>query len=186
MAADDRNGSFVSSAGDVNGDGFDDIVVASLNAGPNGPDSGSSCTIFGRASDHTLRGNAGNDTLDGGTGADLMCGGSGDDVYFVGNSGGLVFEAAGEGADTVFARTSFAPQAGQSIVSALGLGSRRTCRIRRARQRTRQPHQRRFLPRRVRTFGAGRNRVKILSTGRPLTRSGASQWEMPVRLGFGF
>ncbi len=49
-AASDLSGESVSSAGDVNGDGFDDVIVGALFANPNGKDSGSSYVVFGRAS----------------------------------------------------------------------------------------------------------------------------------------
>ena len=39
----------VSGAGDVNGDGMDDIIVAAHRANPNGPDSGRSYVVFGKA-----------------------------------------------------------------------------------------------------------------------------------------
>lgn len=43
----DRIGSFVSSAGDLNGDGVDDIAVGVMNANPNGQSSGACYVIFG-------------------------------------------------------------------------------------------------------------------------------------------
>ncbi len=46
----DFTGFSVSTAGDVNGDGFDDVIVGAYNAGPNGPVSGSSYVVFGKAS----------------------------------------------------------------------------------------------------------------------------------------
>ncbi|PSJ16717.1 beta strand repeat-containing protein [Nitrosomonas supralitoralis] len=42
-------GQSVSGAGDVNGDGFDDLIVGAPNANSNGDDSGSSYVIFGRS-----------------------------------------------------------------------------------------------------------------------------------------
>ena len=39
----------VSGIGDINGDGFDDVIVGSRHADPNGLDSGSSYVIFGKA-----------------------------------------------------------------------------------------------------------------------------------------
>ena len=51
VAADDRSGYSVSTAGDVNGDGFDDLIVSAKGAAtPNGDDSGSSYVVFGQAS----------------------------------------------------------------------------------------------------------------------------------------
>ncbi|PTQ87734.1 integrin alpha [Nitrosomonas ureae] len=50
-ATGDYSGDSVSNAGDVNGDGFDDLVVGAWGADPNGSLSGSSYVIFGKASD---------------------------------------------------------------------------------------------------------------------------------------
>ena len=47
--AGDFSGRSVSNAGDVNGDGFDDLIVSAFSADPNGDQSGSSYLIFGRA-----------------------------------------------------------------------------------------------------------------------------------------
>ncbi|SFE39315.1 integrin alpha [Nitrosomonas sp. Nm166] len=49
-AAGDQSGTSVSNAGDVNGDGFDDVIVGAFGADPNGPLSGSSYVVFGKAS----------------------------------------------------------------------------------------------------------------------------------------
>lgn len=46
-AAGDESGYSVSSAGDVNGDGFDDIIIGAYSADPNGAASGSSYVVFG-------------------------------------------------------------------------------------------------------------------------------------------
>ncbi|MHC0065416.1 beta strand repeat-containing protein [Nostoc sp. UIC 10890] len=51
IAAYDRSGSSVSSAGDINGDGFDDLIIGALRASPNGQSgAGSSYVVFGRSS----------------------------------------------------------------------------------------------------------------------------------------
>jgi len=45
----DRLGGAVSSAGDFNGDGYDDIIIAAYDADPNGSYSGSAYVVFGSA-----------------------------------------------------------------------------------------------------------------------------------------
>src|SRR5205814_1865494 len=55
----------------------------------------------GNALNNAIVGGAGNDTLDGGTGADTVVGGLGDDVFIVDNTGDVVIERQGEGADEV-------------------------------------------------------------------------------------
>src|SRR5262249_6860014 len=47
-AGSDFSGFSVSSAGDLNGDGYDDIIVGARAAGPNGFNSGASYVVFGR------------------------------------------------------------------------------------------------------------------------------------------
>lgn len=46
----DRSGNSVSAAGDVNGDGMDDIIIGSERADPNGGASGQGYVVFGRSS----------------------------------------------------------------------------------------------------------------------------------------
>ena len=45
----DNSGRSVSAAGDLNGDGIDDLIVGAFGASPNGLNSGSSYVVFGRA-----------------------------------------------------------------------------------------------------------------------------------------
>src|SRR5262249_19394342 len=47
VAAGDYSGGSVASAGDVNGDGFDDMVIGARHADPNGDNSGASYVVFG-------------------------------------------------------------------------------------------------------------------------------------------
>ena len=49
VSQDDLSGYSVSSAGDVNGDGFDDLIVGANRDDPNGSDSGASFVVFGKA-----------------------------------------------------------------------------------------------------------------------------------------
>jgi Ca2+-binding RTX toxin-like protein len=71
--------------------------------------------LVGNEFANSLIGNAGNNILDGGAGADEMRGLLGDDRYLVDNAGDLVYEAMGEGLDTVRASVSYTLQAGSSI-----------------------------------------------------------------------
>ncbi len=61
----------------------------------------------GNTAANSITGGDGNDTIDGGTGADHMMGGKGDDIYFVDVAGDVVFEASGEGQDTIKSKISF-------------------------------------------------------------------------------
>ena len=48
--ADDLSGRSVSGAGDVNGDGFDDLLIGAFSANPNGMEiAGESYVVFGKA-----------------------------------------------------------------------------------------------------------------------------------------
>ncbi|MFO0451400.1 MAG: hypothetical protein ACK52I_22545 [Pseudomonadota bacterium] len=73
----------MASAGDINGDGFDDLIIgAPYGDGTGANDRGESYVIFGR--DFTLSvthpGTDGNDSLTGTAGADVMVGGLGNDT----------------------------------------------------------------------------------------------------------
>ena len=140
----DNAGSSVSSAGDVNGDGFDDILVGAKYGDDGGYSAGEVYVIFGRApttavtrtgsaADQTIRGGAfndvlsglggsdklfgaaGADTLDGGSGADVLTGGIGNDTYKVDNVGDVIVEAAGEGSDSLASAFSYVLAAGVSV-----------------------------------------------------------------------
>jgi Ca2+-binding RTX toxin-like protein len=53
IGAGDRSGSSVSSAGDVNGDGVDDLIIGAYGADPNGSNSGQSYVVFGKAANQS-------------------------------------------------------------------------------------------------------------------------------------
>ncbi|PSF39565.1 hypothetical protein C7H19_01890 [Aphanothece hegewaldii CCALA 016] len=47
--AGDLSGASVSNAGDINGDGFDDLIIGAFSANPNGDSSGQSYVVFGKS-----------------------------------------------------------------------------------------------------------------------------------------
>ena len=114
VATNDRSGWSVSSAGDVNGDGFDDLIVGAWGADPHGSRSGASFVIFGgddigvsaatlvgTDAGETLNGTDGNDRIIAGQGKDVIVGGGGND-YLVGARGNDVFVfAPGSGDDVI-------------------------------------------------------------------------------------
>jgi trimeric autotransporter adhesin len=120
----------VASAGDINGDGFADLIIGAFGAAPQGSYSGASYVVFGRlpetavdrtgnaaaqtlaggdfndtlaglGGDDRLYGHVGDDALDGGTGDDTMIGGLGNDSYIVDSLSDIVTEAASAGTDEV-------------------------------------------------------------------------------------
>ena len=119
VVAGDQSGFSVSAAGDVNGDGFDDVIVGSYKATPNGNESGSSYVVFGNndsgavdqvgtsgadtltaaAGGEAIVGGFGNDTINGGAGADAVRGANGDDQ--ITGAGGIDRLFGGNGADNI-------------------------------------------------------------------------------------
>ena len=85
---DDYVGNAVSNAGDIDGDGFDDLVVGAYRNDGGGTDAGRAFVFFGDdfSGVVTNLGTAGNDTLTGSAGADVIIGGAGDDLL-IGNGG---------------------------------------------------------------------------------------------------
>jgi Ca2+-binding RTX toxin-like protein len=90
----DYSGWSVSSAGDVNGDGIDDLIIGASGASPNGNSSaGESYVVFGFSTNTTpneingtsgrdnLTGTDGNDVITGLQSRDTLTGGGGDDIF---------------------------------------------------------------------------------------------------------
>ncbi len=103
---DDRSGHSVSGAGDVNGDGFGDLIVGATYADPKGSDSGSNYVIFGSRDFGNgggelpeIKGTDGDDTLKGSTEAEHFISGDGND-NLLGHGGADVFDA-GAGNDAI-------------------------------------------------------------------------------------
>ena len=113
VAADDRSGYSVGSAGDVNGDGYDDLIVGAALADPNGNSSGASYIVFGKASGFTANFNL--STLNGGNGFKLSGGAASDKSGFSVASAG---DFNGDGFDDLIVG---AP--GAKVGSAYGAGS---------------------------------------------------------------
>ena len=103
VAVDDRSGNAVSGAGDVNGDGFDDLLIAAQYADPNGMSSGSTYLLFGgnfTGGGETQIGGDGGQILTANQGAgtvDILIGGRGDDTLT--SDGGPDILRGGEGDD---------------------------------------------------------------------------------------
>ncbi|MDQ0463370.1 Ca2+-binding RTX toxin-like protein [Caulobacter ginsengisoli] len=115
VAAGDNTGFSVASAGDVNHDGFDDVIIGAPNSDPlfGGANAGSAYIIFGHAttaaatvtftgdgSADTQNGDSGADTLSGGGGADTLYGQAGIDTLDGGDGDDILNGGAGVDAMT--------------------------------------------------------------------------------------
>jgi hypothetical protein len=98
-----QTGASVALAGDINGDGIDDLIIGAPQADPNGADSGASYVIYGRLSftgtgaDETRSGGIAADSLSGQGGKDTLSGLGGDDVLDGGDANDVLH--GGDGAD---------------------------------------------------------------------------------------
>jgi hypothetical protein len=101
VSVNDLSGYSVSSAGDVNGDGFADLILGASRDDPNGrTDSGASFVVFGGQGSSATVGTSGADTLAGDSRANQLVAGLGNDTL-VGNGGADVLR--GGGGDDVLA-----------------------------------------------------------------------------------
>ncbi len=114
VASMDSTGFSAASAGDVNGDGYDDLIIGDRGVDANGNDSGAAYVMFGAAFAGSMTprttigtavaeifaGGSGDDVLTGGGGGDVFHGGAGDDRIVV---AGTNFRLAdgGNGTDTL-------------------------------------------------------------------------------------
>ncbi len=95
----DNTGGCVTSS-DVNGDGFDDMVIGAEDADGDAPDSGTAYVIYGKDQlIGTIGGTGASDTLVGSEGADKIVGGQGTDIINGGGGGDAV--NGGQGDDEI-------------------------------------------------------------------------------------
>ena len=108
-AIDDLSGYSVSGAGDVNGDGFADLIIGAPDSDWRGVGAGDSYVIFGGqgVASSALVGTASADTLVGDSGANQLIGGRGDDTLLSNGGADVLRGGAGDDvltiSDTLFA-----------------------------------------------------------------------------------
>ncbi|MDP4299845.1 beta strand repeat-containing protein, partial [Leptothrix discophora] len=123
--------------GDINNDGGNDTVIASVSFGLSQNIRAENIGTYdlvenlvltgtanldgtGNAIANAITGNTGNNRLDGGAGIDTLTGGLGNDTYVVDDSADVVTEATGEGTDSVEASASFALGTGLESLTLTG------------------------------------------------------------------
>ena len=101
VEGEDTFGTSVSSAGDINGDGYDDLIIGSPRTDATGNDSGAAYVLYGTdfQGNVTHQGTSAADTLTGDATANSLIGGQGDD--FLSGAGGADVFYAGHGNDTM-------------------------------------------------------------------------------------
>jgi Ca2+-binding RTX toxin-like protein len=97
----------IAAAGDVNGDGYDDIIIGAPEAVDNGSQSGLGYVLYGGnySASNAHVGTAGNDTISGNTAAELFIGGLGNDTLNGGGGGDSFQGGAGNDLVTVTDRS---------------------------------------------------------------------------------
>jgi Ca2+-binding RTX toxin-like protein len=144
VAVNDHSGYSVASAGDVNGDGYADLIVGAEGADPNGQSGAGSSYIYlspatggatyrgttladqlrGTAYSDSMSGYGGNDSLSGGEGDDTLSGGNGNDTLSGGSGNDILSGGAGD--DTLtggFGNDTFIVDAGTDSITDLGYGA---------------------------------------------------------------
>ncbi|MBX3481721.1 MAG: FG-GAP repeat protein, partial [Caulobacter sp.] len=99
----DYSGTSVASAGDINHDGVDDLIIGAPRANPNGGDSGASYIILGHTTGLALDGTAGGETLTGSALGDTLNGLDGGDKLY--GLAGVDTLNGGDGADRLYGGT---------------------------------------------------------------------------------
>jgi len=102
VAVSDRSGYSVSSAGDINGDGFDDLLIGAYGRSQDAPDSGATYLVYGGdeySSNSFLLGTSEDDIIIGTVGADHIIGAQGNDTLYSKGGADVIYGGAGD--DTV-------------------------------------------------------------------------------------